>query len=280
MLIVSPLKMQWEAKYKEIFPQAKWSNVPLEGHDSYLFMWCDNVTKTFINSKEKRGRYVVFVRRYEYYSELEKLDWNKVDEVIMVNDWLAGGFEQRTGIKPHVIYNGVDPSKWTFKVRTDGNKMAWVGFINQRKNLPLAIQILAELHDDYELHIAGEVQDFQVWDYIQNIVPKTKRKVIFNGYIPHEYMDRWLEDKNYILNTSISEGCPNSVLEAMAKGIKPVVHAWPGCIQQFGNYTFNTVGQAISIVQSHYASMEYREKVVEKFGINQFQKVKDIVCGV
>jgi hypothetical protein len=35
------------------------------------------------------------------------------------------------------------------------------------------------------------------------------------------------------LSTSLSEGNPNNVIEAMAKGIKPVVHAWPGAEDQF-----------------------------------------------
>jgi len=281
MLIVNPLKMQWEAKYREIFPDAEWSEIPRLGYDTYLFMWCNNVTQMFINDNAKQGRYIVFIRRYEYYSNLEKMQWDKVDAVIMVNDWLAEGFKQRTGVKPYVIYNGVDPDKWTFRERAHGNQIAWVGFVNQKKNIPLALQILAKLPEDYELHIAGGIQCFQTWDYLTYITKQIKRKVTFNGHIPHEYMNQWLEDKNYILSTAISEGCPNHVIEAMAKGIKPVVHNWAGSREQFDSFVFTTTGKAIHDISniSPYDSERYRSIVSDKFGINNYEKVRQIVCG-
>ncbi len=45
------------------------------------------------------------------------------------------GFEARTGIRPLVIYNAVDPEAWTYRERGHGKKIAVVGFINQKKNL-------------------------------------------------------------------------------------------------------------------------------------------------
>lgn len=278
MLIVNPLPMQWEEGYRRVFPDAKWSKMPSMGHDEYLFMWCDKVTQDFINCEPKQGRYTVFIRRYEYYTELESVDWSKVDEVIMVNDFLAEGFERRIGRKPHVVYNGVDPSQWTFKERNHGKIIAWVGFINQKKNLPLAVQIMAELPRDYELHIAGELQDMTTMDYLEHMVKSLGIKVVWNGHINHEWMDSWLEDKNYILNTSISEGCPNSVIEAMAKGIKPVVYNWPGALQQFGAEVIEKANDAvIRITDGGYETRQYRARVERKFGLSNYEKVREIV---
>lgn len=272
--------MQWEAKYQEIMPDAVWSDTPYAGFDNYLFMWCDPATIKFINETNKECKYTVFIRRYEYFGHMQKLDWKKVDNVIMVNDELARGFETVTGIKPHVVYNGVDTDKWTYRERDKGNKIAWVGFINLKKNLPLALQILAELPHRYELHIAGSVQDSQLIPYAENILRSTNRKIHYYGHINSGDMNEWLEDKSFILNTAISEGCPNSVIEAMAKGIKPIVHNWPGSIAQFGARVFDTVKEAeLDFEFGKFDPLEYRTTVEEKFGLNNYKKVRDIVYG-
>jgi glycosyltransferase involved in cell wall biosynthesis len=226
---------------------------------------------------------VVYIRRFEYYTNLiEQVDWSKVGAVIMVNDFLADGFKKRTGVKPHVVYNSVDPDEWTFKEREPGSNIAWVGFVNQKKNLPLALQIMHELPRDYVLHVAGDFQDAQSMDYAVHMANLMGIKVNFYGQIRAEHMDAWLEDKSYLLNTSISEGCPNSVLEAMAKGIKPVVHNWPGAEQQFRPfYPFYNIRIAVGdIRRGDYDSNEYRSDVIKTFGSSNYTKVRQIIQEV
>jgi glycosyltransferase involved in cell wall biosynthesis len=280
---ITPLKMQWIKGYENIFKDCEFvkTDVPSIGdYDTRMFMWCNDDTIRFINNNKKDSRYIVFIRRYEYYSmPLEKVDWSKVDEVIMVNEYLAKGFLQRTGIKPNVIYNGVNPDEWKYKERRHGNKIALVGFVNQKKNYPLALQILTKLPQDYELHIAGGIQCNATMDYIDNLTKATKRKVYFYDQI--DDIDLWLEDKNYLLSTAISEGNPNNVIEAMAKGIKPIVHNWPGSCSQFARYVFNTIDEAVAMFRdgSEYKSELYRN-IIEKFhGDEQYQKVRQLVCN-
>ena len=275
--IINPLKMQWESGYKNIFPCSTWNISPDTGYDINIFMWCDKTTVDFINKSES-GKNIVFIRRYEWFTGYWRtLDYSKVQAFIFVNDYFAFEFEKITGIKPYVVYNGVTPEKWAYKQRKHGNKIAIVGFINQKKNLPLAIQILAALPEGYTLHLAGEVQDYATMDYIDNLSKSMKRKVYFYGCIDN--IDLWLEDKNYLLSTAISEGCPNNVIEAMAKGIKPIVHNWPGAREQFGEAVFDTAIEALTMMspESPYESGLYRKTTEEKFGLNNYLKVKEIV---
>lgn len=283
--IVNPLPMQWEEGYKKVFPDAKWFKSSfdfMDDGDIKIFMWCNNDAVDYINSSGHLSKIVLFVRRYEFFTDcIERMNWKNVDAVICVNDYLADWVVQRGGIKPYVVYNGVSLDKWTYKERKPNKKIAWVGFINQKKNIPIALQIMYELPRDYELHIAGDIQDYTPMVYMMNLAEQMRLTVIHYNHIPHEQMDEWLDDKGYILNTSISEGCPNSVIEAMAKGIKPIVHNWPGAMEQFEDAVFNTVSGAVKMLRDNvYDSSEYRRIVREKFGFDNYTKVKEIVEGL
>lgn len=284
--IVNHLPMQWVEGYKKVFEEAGWEtwwwHRPGEfaRSNACLFMWCNEPAISFLNgaSNSDLARSIVFIRRYEYYTmPLKKVPWEKVGAVIMVNDALAYGFEQRTGVKPHVIYNGVDPERWSYKVRGHGKKIAMVGYINHRKNLPLAAEIMARLPKDYELHIAGACQSREVLDFMLHAAVSGGWKAVFHG--PVDNMNAWLEDKDYLLCTSVSEGCPNSVIEAMAKGIKPIVHNWPGATNQFGNAVFRNVSLAMSEVDEDvdYESAEYRRTVMERFSLDNLRKVRSVI---
>ena len=257
--------------------------LPERSPDVLLWMWCNPYTVDYINHERKLCPYIVYIRRFEYHAGYwTKLDWSKVDEIIMVNDVLAEKVKKELKRDIHVIYNGVEPDKWTFRERGHGNKIAMVCLVNMKKNLPLALQILAKLPEDYQLHIAGGYQDIEVIDYFYNLGRKLKKDIYFSDQIKMEEVDHWLDDKNYILCTSLVEGNPNNVLEGMAKGLKPIVHNWPGSEQQFGSYVFDTIDQAVDMINpsSPYNSKEYRNLVNEKFGNGNYQRVRDLVNKV
>ncbi len=287
--IITPFEMQWINGYQKVFSDHEVRVVKqpvFNNPDVIIFMWMDAATRDFINNNPKQCTYIVFCRRYEIYAfDPKDIQWDKVDKVIFVNDYLAEIFKKRTGITPEVIYNGVDVDKWTFKERGHGKKIAWVGYINKKKNLPLALQIMAELPWGYELHIAGEVQCNETMDYFMYIGSVMEINITLHGQV--DDMDTWLEDKNYLLSTAISEGCPNNVIEAMAKGIKPVVHAWPGAYAQFGKHVFSTVEEAVEMIESKrdsggaddpiYDSRLYLDNVNAQFGWQQYKDVAKIV---
>jgi hypothetical protein len=85
---------------------------------------------------------------------------------------------------------------------------------------------------------------------------------------------------DYCLSTSISEGNPNNVIEAMAKGIKPIVHNWPGAEDQFPMSIFNSVDEAVKLLtENTYESRMYRGSVESKFSLKNFEQVADIALA-
>ncbi|MDN5346228.1 MAG: hypothetical protein PWQ73_741 [Petrotoga sp.] len=41
-------------------------------------------------------------------------------------------------------------------------------------------------------------------------------------------LEKFLEDKNYVISTSIHDGHPPNILESMARGIKPIILNYGG----------------------------------------------------
>ena len=230
---------------------------------------------------------VVFLRRYELFDGgLTRVNWKHVQALICVSSWIKALAERilkenEVSVPTHLIYNGVDLDKWTFSERNPGKKIGMACYINSKKNLPLAMQIFSALPKDYELHIAGELQDVCLGEYLNHIANCTGREIHIYGQVPAKHMNEWWDGMDYCLSTSMTEGNPNNVIEAMAKGIKPVVHNWPGSEDQFpDDLRFSTVPEAITVLTSSYESERYKNLVKEKFSLTNFETVADLALSL
>lgn len=229
---------------------------------------------------------IVFMRRYELFSGGLGLDWSKVDYLICVNDWIAEVVRAyirdaapAAKTKVVVIYNAVDPKRWAFRQRKRGPMVGMACHVHPKKNLPLAAQVLALLPAGYELHIAGAVQDPATAEYLNWVAKGMQKRIVLYGHVPAEQMDGWWEQMNFCLSTSISEGNPNNVNEAMAKGIMPAVHLWPGASSQYPSVlTFGSAAAAAKIIAGPgpYESPAYRDWALEKFGPQNWQQIVTI----
>lgn len=263
--------------------------------DVVVYGWANQETIKAINEAARPATRVTFLRRYEFYQGYWRtLDPKKVDCVFFVNEIFRKAVEQSLPeLKTALFYNGVDLSKWTYKERAHGKNIAMVGNLNERKNIPLALQILHKL-DDYKLHLFGEIQDPSIFNYIENFVSRTGVSVTWNDRVSSKLLDAALDSMNYLLCTASSEGNPNNVLEAMAKGIKPVIHAWPGAVEQFSEaWVFDSIETAVYMMKepSIYESKKIRIAIEERFNGNKIYKAfvaevkklheqKEITCPV
>ena len=80
-----------------------------------------------------------------------------------------------------------------------------------------------------------------------------------------------LEDKNYILSTSIHESFGYNIAEAMVKGIKPVIYNFPYSKEIWDQkYLFNTIDEAVSLItEDNYVSYEYRDFVEKRYSLKK-----------
>ncbi|MBT1247795.1 MULTISPECIES: glycosyltransferase [unclassified Thermosipho (in: thermotogales)] len=229
---------------------------------------------------------LVRLHSYEVFTNFPlKINWNNVNKIIFVaphmREILKMTFPSLAGkIDSKIIYNGIDLERIPFMERSKGYNIAWVAHISYKKNPAMILQVikkLTEIDKRYKIHIAGDFQDSRYELYLKYMVEEMglKNNVIFYGWV--DDMEEWWRDKNYVLSTSIHEGHPYNIMEAMARGIKPVIHNFYGAKELYeAEWLFSSIDEAVDIIKSeNYNSIYYRQYV-----INRKWTVKDQVNAV
>ena len=125
------------------------------------------------------------------------------------------------------------------------------------------------------------MQDARLYAYTMNLVQSMELQ---DRFFLHPRVDTnvFLEDKDYFLSTSIHEGYGMAILEAMSKGIKPIIHNFYIADEFYpAQYLFNSIGQAVDMLTNEsYDSTEYRRFAEEHNESGQVEKVMGLVREV
>ena len=245
--------------------------------DVTWFEWCDPILVNASQKLRKTSRVVCRLHSYEAFTPYpQQVNWSFVDHLIFVAPHIA------EVVRPHlpprvattVILNGVDLDELPFTDRPRGFNLAYLGYLNFKKNPELLLQVMARLvqvDPRYHLHIAGSFQEPRYRLYFEKMIPAMGLQAHVHLYGWIDDVDAWLADKSYILSTSVLEGCPMNVLESMAKGLKPIIHDWVGAEGLYPeHFRFRTVEEAVALIRSDdYAPAAYRAFVAERYALAQ-----------
>ena len=214
---------------KQIDDGMKWADI-------CFFEWCDELIAYGSRSDfAKEKKIICRFHSYEVFTEYPaNVIWKNVYKIIFVAEHIKSFMLDKFKIdkdKAVVIPNGIQCNKWTFSNRNIGFNIAYVGYINYKKGPMLLLHTFKAIYDKdnrYKLFIAGAFQDYRDILYFNQMIREfgIEKNVIYQGW--QNNLDDWLEDKNYILCTSILESQNMSVMQAMAKGIKPIIHNFVG----------------------------------------------------
>ena len=170
--------------------------------------------------------------------------------------------------------NAINLKRFSLSEKPQGKKVAYVGALNLKKNIPFLLQCMYELLDydgGYTLHCAGRFQDKVVKNYCEHIIEVLglEDNVFFEGH--QEKINEWLQDKSFIVCPSLVEGHPVSVMEGMACGLKPLIHNFPGVETFFPpEFIFNTSLEFTQkILDKGYEPGRYREWVKKNYSFEQ-----------
>ena len=221
------------------------------------------------------------VHRGEIYEprRITAHNWSSYDLVFFVSAHMQDSFrrymaERSLPRETRVLYNGIDLDGFPFKTRAAGFNIAAVASMTFRKNAFMMAELMCMLvkrDARYNLRIVGPVDE---GDCLEAFLSQCERSglrdhVRYEGAIPHGRVSAWLEDKQYILSTSVHEGHPVALNEAMACGIKPVIYEYPGAREVFpAPVLYRHLDEAEAMICSaEYDSNAYRHWVASQFSI-------------
>ncbi len=103
----------------------------------------------------------------------------------------------------------------------DTFNLLWVGKLDFRKQLSLAIRTLAKLNNqNIRLHIVGGGEPSIYKSLAKDL--NVSHQCIWYGTVSHNEVQRIMEDSDILFFTSVAEGTPHVVLEAIGNGL-PIV---------------------------------------------------------
>jgi hypothetical protein len=89
-----------------------------------------------------------------------------------------------------------------------------------------------------------------------------------------------MENINYLLSTSMKECMSLPIAEAMAKGIKPVIHNWWGADQLYPKElcSYSLEGMIDIVKEKEYNSIFYRKHIEDNYDLDkQVDKLNNII---
>lgn len=256
----------------------KWMN----WSDISWFEWCDSLIIYGSKLAIAKERFIICrLHSYEAFTNYPAhVKWNNVDKIIFIAEHIRKYVMESYKIskdKTTIIPNGVDLNKWTFRHREPGFNVAYVGYINYKKGPMLLLHTFKALYDRdnrYMLYIAGQFQDARDKLYFHQMIKELglENNLIFDGW--QKELDSWLENKNYILCSSVLESQNMSVMQAITKGIKPIIHNFVGANEIYPKeYLWNTIEDAVRMITNKvYDSEEYRRFIGSNYSLVKQKK--------
>jgi glycosyltransferase involved in cell wall biosynthesis len=234
--------------------------------------WVEWVQKVAVDvsKMERKGKLVMRLHSFEAYTSLPAMvHWQKVDALLVVAPHVVDILSLRIAnitdlTKIFILPNCIDTDKFTIPAsKQKTGKIAFVGQIRHTKNLPLVLQCFASAHridPTLTLHLAGEYDggELEVMELALYINHITHAMNLSGAVILHKQVEdiaTWLADKDALISASIRESFGYNIGEAMASGVRPAIHNFPGAGSIFPEeLIFNTVDQCRDILLANTPS--------------------------
>lgn len=237
--------------------------------DVVISEWCNELA--YQASTRPLKKLIVRMRGYDAYGPLDQLKWENVDALVYESPLLKEIAEERfpglRGFRSHVIPSGVDLASIPWRDHSNylGRKVvALIARTTSDKGYQLAYEWARRHYEDVELHVTGALGETnpRLVSYLKYAAP--------TNVVVHGTVDTvpWLEEikADFLLSASIHESLGYVIAEAMAMGIKPLIHDAPGIATNWPIYlTWRSLNDLDRLIaHTPYQSPAYREFVEQR----------------
>jgi glycosyltransferase involved in cell wall biosynthesis len=272
---------------EQIFNALKWADI-------VWIEWADQSAINVTRFERLLFQKQVILRLHSYEAFTQYLDyikWSTITDLIFVADHIKDVVLKKypkivnNVDRIHVIPNGIDIDRFKLSRETTGKDLAYLGYLNFKKAPVLLFTAFAELlklDPIYRLHIAGEFQENRYTLYLEQMQkqnPLLAKQVKFCGWV--EKPEEWLKDKSHIICTSVLESQGKGIMEAMAMGLKPVIHNFVGADTIYPKkYIWNTASEFCEMVLSNeYRPEEYRKYITENYSTqDKIKRIESVIA--
>lgn len=184
------------------------------------------IISTKISELPKRPKLIVRLHGFESDDAwLSKVNWNAVDDLIVVSPMFESMLREKIGklTRVNLVCNGVDLKRFAGQSVDDMNSAAgaYLGYLNFKKGLSL-LRTVIESTPQITWHVGGVIQGEKPTVYMTD---RPIKNLMWAGWVRPEMH---LRGKRWIISTSYTESFGMSIAEGMAMGLTPLIHAWPG----------------------------------------------------
>ena len=245
-----------------------------------------------------RDRHVVCrLHSYEVFAGLAAaVRWEVVDDLIFVGSHIR---EITRGLYPaifeqvprvHVIPNGIDVDRFPLLEpppdRPPGKNLTFVANLSFKKGPMLllhAFKALVDVDPEFRLFLAGEIQQPRYAFYMDHLVRRwgLQAQVRYEGWV--DDIGAWLADKNLLVSTSPVESQGMGILEAAARGLKPLVHHFVGAEHVYPeSWLWTSIDEFVAMATAPDREPEaYRAFVAARYGKErEMEAIREVLDGV
>lgn len=177
---------------------------------------------------------------------------------------------------PLINETGCNPSSLEAKsekrrVKNDNStlEILWVGKMDFRKQLGLALETIAKTRvDNVKLHIVGGGDEEPYKCQAEKL--GVSENIIWHGSVSHDEVLQMMQEWDLLLFTSVAEGTPHVVLEAMANGLPVVCHDTCG----HGDSVTDDCGVKIPVKNPKESVKRFSEIIIDLY--NNREKLADM----
>lgn len=271
------VRVCYSTNVKEIDSTIKWSDI-------VWLEWANELTINLTNHpgnilKDKQT--ICRLHSYEAFGGfVNKIKWENINALIFVAEHIKNIVVQQVPDLPqlvgniHIVPNGINMDKFSMKDSARGKDLAFFGSITYKKGPMLLLHAFRELvqkDNEYRLFMAGDFQEVRYRYYYSQMIQELglENNIIYDGKLKD--VAGWLENKQYIVCTSLLEGHPVGLMEAMARGLKPLIHNFVGARGIYPEkYIWNTIPDFVRMsTEDNYDPAEYRNFIETNYSLEK-----------